>query len=105
MTETIKTTKMKGILAFSFLVSLALLFSCTEEIEGEDTIVIPPSPIAAFTEVVDVTDYRTYIFTDRSTNASTYAWDFGEGSSSTDAEPTHSFAQAGSYNVLLTVKI
>ena len=103
MTETIKTTKMKGILAFSFLVSLALLFSCTEEIEGEDTIVIPPSPIAAFTEVVDVTDYRTYIFTDRSTNASTYAWDFGEGSSSTDAEPTHSFAQAGSYNVLLTV--
>jgi PKD repeat protein len=31
------------------------------------------------------------------------AWDFGDGSSSTERNPGHSFAAAGSYNVTLTV--
>jgi MYXO-CTERM domain-containing protein len=33
----------------------------------------------------------------------TYAWDFKDGNTSTEQNPTHTFATAGSYDVLLTV--
>ena len=33
----------------------------------------------------------------------TYHWDFGDGNTSTLQDPTHSFIQAGTYNVTLTV--
>ncbi|MCB9101946.1 MAG: PKD domain-containing protein, partial [Anaerolineales bacterium] len=33
----------------------------------------------------------------------TYLWDFGDGDSSSDAEPTHTYAATGSYSVGLTV--
>jgi len=33
-----------------------------------------------------------------------YAWDFGDGASSTDANPTHRYTHSGNYNVTLTVK-
>ncbi len=32
-----------------------------------------------------------------------YAWDFGDGNSSTQANPSHSYAKAGSYSITLTV--
>ena len=33
----------------------------------------------------------------------TYLWDFGDGSSSTEMSPAHSFSAAGTYSVILTV--
>jgi hypothetical protein len=42
-------------------------------------------------------------FTDTSTNAPTgWYWDFGDGGSSSDQNPTHVYAAAGSYNVKLS---
>ncbi|KXK63623.1 PKD domain-containing protein [Micromonospora rosaria] len=35
--------------------------------------------------------------------ALTYAWTFGDGNSSTEANPTHTYAEAGNYNAQLTV--
>ncbi len=40
-------------------------------------------------------------FTNASTNASSYSWDFGDGTTSTDIDPSHSFAANGQYNVTL----
>ena len=43
-------------------------------------------------------------FVDRSTgNVTSWAWDFGDGSSSTEQNPTHTFADAGRYSISLTV--
>lgn len=42
-------------------------------------------------------------FTDRSTGASSHAWNFGDGSTVTDRDPTHVFASANAYDVKLTV--
>ncbi|GAA3890952.1 PQQ-dependent sugar dehydrogenase [Streptomyces sedi] len=33
----------------------------------------------------------------------TYAWDFGDGATSEEADPTHTFEEAGTYSVVLTV--
>ena len=43
-------------------------------------------------------------FTDRSTGAPTsWAWDFGDGSTSADQSPSHTYATAGQFNVSLSV--
>lgn len=38
-----------------------------------------------------------------SANAVSYAWDFGDGNTSTDMNPSHSFSTTGLFNVVLTV--
>lgn len=41
-------------------------------------------------------------FNNLSTNATSYLWDFGDGSTATDTDPSHSFSSAGTYTVCLT---
>ena len=36
-------------------------------------------------------------------NVSVFVWDFGDGNTSSEANPTHTYARAGSYTVTLTV--
>jgi PKD repeat protein len=43
-------------------------------------------------------------FQNLSTNASSYLWDFGDGSSSSEKSPIHSYSAIGQYQVKLTVK-
>lgn len=44
---------------------------------------------------------NTTSFTNNSTGAANYSWDFGDGSNSTAVNPTHNFAATGTYNVKL----
>lgn len=62
-------------------------------------------PIAAFTPSPDVgcTTPRTVFFDDRSTGATSWHWDFGDGGSSTAQNPIHSYVTAGDFLVTLTV--
>ncbi|HEY3363391.1 MAG TPA: PKD domain-containing protein [Methanosarcina sp.] len=41
-------------------------------------------------------------FTDSSQNATEWNWDFGDGETSTDENPTHTYSAAGNYTVTLT---
>jgi len=41
-------------------------------------------------------------FTNQSVHADTYLWDFGDGTSSQEAHPSHEYAQSGTYTVSLT---
>ena len=45
---------------------------------------------------------QTVTFTNMSTDADTYAWDFGDGNTSTDENPMHTYAADGIYDVTLT---
>ncbi len=62
------------------------------------------APVANFTQSVNK---LTVKFTNKSTDADndtlTYAWDFGDGKSSTEKSPSHTYAKEGSYTVKLTV--
>lgn len=43
-------------------------------------------------------------FTNYSANAVTYFWEFGDGSTSTEVNPTHTYSSEGIYNVSLTAR-
>jgi PKD repeat protein len=64
------------------------------------TIVDPPAkPVADYTYVATG---LSVLFTDASVGATSYRWQFGDGSESTERSPLHVYAQAGSYVVTLT---
>ncbi|RZK98661.1 MAG: PKD domain-containing protein, partial [Pedobacter sp.] len=59
------------------------------------------APIAAFS--VDLcSDPFTKIFTDRSQGAITWLWEFGDGETSTQQNPSHTYKTKGTYVVKLT---
>lgn len=66
----------------------------------EFQIEVYPSPFANFTFLANVADV---MFTNTSANGSTYAWDFGDGMTSTDEHPNHTYAVNGEYTVSLVV--
>lgn len=56
-------------------------------------------PRAAFS--VSKTDF-TVELTNNSANATSYSWDFGDGATSTDEHPTHTYSAEGTYTITLT---
>jgi hypothetical protein len=58
-------------------------------------------PAASFT--FSVSNDTTYTFTDASTNATVWHWDFGDGDTSNLQNPAHDFAAGGNYTIILTV--
>ena len=60
------------------------------------------NPVADFSYKVDTTNPLNIAFINTSTDAVTYAWDFGDGNTSNLANPTNTYAAAGTYTVVLT---
>jgi PKD repeat protein len=56
-------------------------------------------PVADYTTV---TNGFMVNFTNQSQHAYTYLWDFGDGTTSIDVNPTHQYTQVGNFNVTLT---
>ncbi|MES2629400.1 MAG: PKD domain-containing protein [Bacteroidota bacterium] len=72
----------------------------------EDTIsklveILPPIPIARFDGGGEGCKPLTTAFSNQSQYADTYVWDFGDGSTSTNKDPVHTFYDAGTYSVTL----
>jgi len=70
--------------------------------------VLNREPTASFNHTpLQPTLFQTVQFRDNSTdpdgNVTAWAWDFGDGSTSTQEEPTHKYEERGSYMVTLTV--
>jgi len=62
-----------------------------------------PNPVACFTvEEKTVTVNTEVTFTNCSKNATSYLWEFGDDSTSTKANPVHTYKEPGEYTVTLT---
>ena len=70
--------------------------SCTKECE-EPTVAV----VASFTLQEDPT-IDGVTFTNTSTGADTYLWNFGDGTTSTEKNPTHAYEGSGYYTIKLT---
>ena len=93
---------------FFFIAFLALVAaSC---VESEPDYKNFPSKDVDFSFAIDGNEYATdfyYVstiqFTNTSSRQGSVTWDFGDGSSSKEPNPTHKFSQSGKYMVTLTV--
>jgi gliding motility-associated-like protein len=85
-----------------FEVSLTVFSNgCGVTIDKEDYITTFGA-VARFNYSVDCFDKRTVRFRDSSLNAATIRWEFGDGTAVDNvANPTHTFASLGSYEVIL----
>lgn len=91
----------------SYWVELTATNATGSDTVGMDITVVPSGyPLASFTYLVTTRVLPfTVQFTDTSVGSgNTYLWDFGDGSTSTDQNPTHIYRYYGEYVVSLTVE-
>lgn len=81
-----------------FLVCLTARNACFDIVIC-DTVDACLTPVSGFTSTASGLSLN---FTNNSTNASGYLWDFGDGNTSTSANPTHTYGAVGNYVVCLT---
>jgi PKD repeat protein len=79
---------------YSLLLGAVVMCSCGG---GDDS---APKPTAAFEYEADGLEVT---FINKSTNATTYSWDFGDGETSTEQNPVHEYEAYGVYTVKLSV--
>lgn len=94
--------------AGTYTVTLTVSDETGAAAEATQTVVIQP-PLQAVIEHSSISDFAPVTVTFDATGSSgiaplSYAWDFGDDTaSSTEAEPSHEYGEAGTYTVILTV--
>jgi len=75
--------------------------SCAATSATPYPVVVLPSPNAGFTYTISG---NTVNFTNTSTGANAYLWNFGDGESSADVNPSHTYASLSNWHVCLDAK-
>ena len=81
-------------------VSMLFVIGCKNEDDSP-----PPTTdavVASFQATVSSTNWQEVSFSNFSLNAVSYSWDFGDGNSSTEESPTHTYVAEGDYTITLT---
>jgi PKD repeat protein len=81
-------------LFLAIILATALISSCKKKIE--------PEVISGFSFSIDVADFSKVTFTSAAQNATTVSWEFGDGTTSSELNPVHSYAATGTYTVKQT---
>lgn len=81
---------------------IATNFGCSDTVEIKKFIHIKP-PIAKFDTSYLCSDRFTRTFVDQSLGATAWSWNFGDGATATEQNPSHTYAGPGGYTAILTV--
>ncbi len=76
--------------------------NCTSQSNTID-VVVNVNPTAAFSISGNLDVTQPITFTDQSTNAAAWFWDFGDGQTDTSENPTHTYTAMKNYTVKLSV--
>jgi len=96
--------KTGGLLSLLFILCLGFV-SCDYEFDLPEagSIADATLPVAAFSfSQTDPEDFRVVSFSNTSVSSTDFAWDFGNGDTSTEANPSYTFEGEGTYTVTLT---
>jgi hypothetical protein len=94
---TLKNKVMKKLIPLSFL-TIAIISSCSYDPYYYD-------PVADFSvSTVNAEPYEIIYFDNNSTDATSFYWNFGDGYTSYEANPQHSYSEEGTYTITLTVQ-
>lgn len=90
---------MKKLLFFGSLSTLLFVFACSKSDDNNNAPVLSAgfSFLPANPKVGE-----TVVFINESQNATTFSWEFGDGTTSTERNPTKSYATEGTFKVKLT---
>jgi len=89
--------QISGIYSVQLIVSNA---AGSDTIIQDEAIVVGPNPLAAFAANA-ILGQASVQFDNTSIAASSFHWDFGDGSTSDDANPAHNYEADGTYTVIL----
>jgi PKD repeat protein len=64
---------------------------------------VQAKPVATFANKAHPSNPLQLVFTPTATNGTTYLWTFGDGTTSTEKQPIHTYAQRGTYTVNLQI--
>jgi PKD repeat protein len=77
--------------------------SCADSITQTVQVVNPPTAAFTASPTGACKGPLTVQFTDQTVGATSWQWDFGDGSTSTQQSPSHTYNTTGSYSIKLTV--
>lgn len=93
----------KGVFAAALtILSVSCIDNGYEEFEAPTGNVNNIQPNTQFTTSTSADNPMTIIFRSYSTDAESYAWDFGDGTTSTEANPDYTYSEGGLYMAKLT---
>ncbi|MEO0899430.1 MAG: PKD domain-containing protein [Bacteroidota bacterium] len=78
---------------------------CGDTLIRTSYITVEDTPTASFSvdRNLDCQPGNPFFFTDQSSNNTTWSWDFGDGNTSTQQSPSHTYTSFGEFPVVLTV--
>ena len=84
---------MKKLLSVGLIAAFALFLSSCEE-----------APEAKFSYTIDANDTKMVTFVNETVGATSYIWQFGDGSTSEEESPVHTYDAGGDYLVALVAQ-
>lgn len=89
----------------SFVIASFLISSCSKDDDDDDDEEENTAVVAKFSmEGTNQEAPADVKFNNKSENAVSYLWDFGDGETSTEENPTHTYAEKGEYEVNLVAE-